>query len=104
MEDSVTKQSDVQREDAADPGDWVRCRCGKERQVPIDRRLGEYVMRRLAEMTMCRACEADFSKVENLCPESVRLANGVAACSREWHHDGRCEPFVFGRHLQQGDQ
>lgn len=72
---------------------WVRCQCGKERPVRIDTRMGEYVMRRLAEMTACRACEADVGREMDSCPETIPLPNGVSGCSLTWHHQGRCQPY-----------
>lgn len=85
--------SDVGRKAADNAPEFVLCACGKERPVRIDHRLGSHMMRRLAEMSACRACEADMSREMNICPETVPVPGGVAACERGWHHEGRCEPF-----------
>jgi hypothetical protein len=74
---------------------WVQCpRCGKERQVD-----GDYVRVRLAEMSLCRACDVEMNQERNSCPESILFvtanSHGVSACSLEWKHSGRCEPFVL---------
>ena len=76
-----------------DSGEFAQCRCGKERPVRTDARLGEHTMRRLAEMTACRACEADLNREMDSCPETIPLPNGVSACSLTWHHTGRCQPY-----------
>lgn len=67
---------------------FVPCRCGKERYA------ADELARRFAKLGLCRACEMDFMKVQDMCPESLIYANGVIACGGTWAHSGRCFPSV----------
>lgn len=68
--------------------EWAICQCGKEFEV-----YGDELRRRLGKMSLCRSCDADFARDQDLCPESVRIPNGISGCSLGWKHVGRCEPY-----------
>lgn len=74
---------------------WVSCRCGKTVYRWFRQETQELAdsMLRLAQVTLCRACEAETTKGLDACPESVFTDTGVVACKLTWHHTGRCEPF-----------
>lgn len=70
----------------------VECRCGK-RWFPVSSGvLASEQVERLAAMCLCRACSADFNKALDMCPETVPVYKGSAACSRKWAHAGECTP------------